>query len=129
MARHHRIPTSRKAFTLRINPEKRAALESLSKILGRPINQLVNEAIQSYLLRVGPAEQSLSDSLRRLRDYRHRDPNFDQAIAAFAEAEARYGKDDPTEGEVVVGDLEDGKLVAARSPGPAEREVYKLLDG
>ena len=35
-------------FTLRIEAEERAALENLSKIEGRPVNQLLNEAIKSF---------------------------------------------------------------------------------
>jgi hypothetical protein len=39
--------------------------------------------------------------LRSLREYKQRDPNFDRAIEAIVDAEAKYGKDDPAEGKVV----------------------------
>jgi hypothetical protein len=41
------------AFTLRMDDEERAALEALSKIEGRPVNQLLNEAIKSFLVHRG----------------------------------------------------------------------------
>jgi len=44
---------ARISFTLRIEAEERAALENLSKIEGRPVNQLLDEAIKSFLVRRG----------------------------------------------------------------------------
>lgn len=41
-------------------------------------------------------------TLESLKKYRERDPNFEQAIRDFAEAEVKYGKDDPAEGKVIV---------------------------
>ena len=57
-------------FTLRIEAEERAALENLSKIEGRPGDQLLNEAIKSFLVHRGPRERSLEAKLARLRAYR-----------------------------------------------------------
>lgn len=45
---------------------------------------------------------NLEATLDKLRAYRQRDPDFKQAIAEVAEAEAKYGKDDPAEGKVVI---------------------------
>lgn len=84
-------------FTLRIDSEERSALENLSKIEGRPINQLLNEAIKSYLRRRGQKERSLEANLKNLQAYRKQDPGFRRAIAAFVEAEA--STDDPLEGQ------------------------------
>src|ERR1035437_5610534 len=78
-------------FTLRIDAEKRAALESLSKIERRPINQLLNEAIENYLRLRGRKERSLEANLAGLKAYRKRDPGFRRAIAAFVEAEESLG--------------------------------------
>jgi hypothetical protein len=39
---------ARVPFTLRIDEKERAALEDLSKIEGRPVNQLLNESIKSF---------------------------------------------------------------------------------
>jgi hypothetical protein len=91
---------SRTAFTLRIDAKERNALKNLSQIEGRPMNQLLNEAIQIYLRQKGRKERSLEKSLNSLRAYRRNDPRFKRAIEAFAEAEANQ-KDDPVEGEPV----------------------------
>ncbi len=88
---------ARVAFTLRIDAEERSALEHLSKLEGRPINQLLNEAIKSYLNQKSPKEASLEANLAALQRYRKRDPGFQRAIAAFVNAEARL--EDPLEGK------------------------------
>lgn len=90
---------SRTAFTLRIDAKERNALKHLSQIEGRPINQLLVEAIQIYLGQKGRKERNLEASLNSLRAYRRKDPRFKRAIEAFAEAEAN--RSDPVEGEPV----------------------------
>ena len=87
---------ARTPFTVRIGAKERAALENLSKIEGRPINQILNEAIKGYLLSRGRKERSLEANLAGLRAYRKQDPGFRRAMDAFAEAEA--GLEDPLEG-------------------------------
>jgi hypothetical protein len=104
-------------FTLRIDSEERVALESLSKIEGRPINQLLNEAIKSYLNRRGQKERSLESELEALRAYRARDPRFQRAIAVFVEAEASI--EDPLEGEIVEG--------PQQPEGPVQSKIRDLL--
>ena len=108
---------ARVAFTLRIDAEERNALENLSKVEGRPINQLLNEAIQGYLHRQGPKEQSLEKSLARLRAYRKKDPGFKQAISEFVEAEARL--EDPLEG--------DWSETEPTTQGPVQSKIRELL--
>ena len=108
---------ARVPFTLRIETEERAALENLSKIEGRPVNQLLNEAIKSFLGRRGPKERGLSANLAQLRAYRKRDLKFQRAIAAFVESEASF--DDPVEGQVVSGELE--------AIGPAQSKIREML--
>lgn len=117
---------SRKPFTLRLNAAERTALESLSRIERRPMNQILNEAVAAYLQRRGPAERNLHASLDKLRAYRRRDPDFETAIAAFAKAEAESGKADPIEGKAVIGELVNGRLV--RGAGPVQTEIHRLLD-
>ena len=90
---------ARTALTLRIDAGERDALENLSKVEGRPVNQLVNEAIKNYLSRRGLKERSLGANLAGLREYRKQDPEFWRAIDAFVEAEA--GLDDPLKGEPI----------------------------
>jgi hypothetical protein len=109
-------------FTLRIDSAERAALESLSKIEKRPINQLLNEAIKSYLGRQGQKERSLESNLAALKDYRKRDPGFRRAIAQFVEAEATF--DDSVEGKPVEGQFIAGQF---RPAGPVQAKIRDLL--
>lgn len=113
---------SRVPFTLRIDAAERAALESLSRIEGRPVNQLLNEAIKGFLSRRSAKELSLETTLARLRAYRERDPEFQNAKARFIEAEATL--EDPLEGELLQGQLVDGRLVSA---GPVQSRIRELL--
>ena len=117
-----------KASTFRIEPTVQAGLETLSRVLKRPMNQLVNEAVKDYVRRRSrEVERNLESTLASLRVYREGDPDFEQATAAFARAEARYEKEDPAEGEAVVGKLVNGQLrfvpratiaeAAVRAPG------------
>jgi hypothetical protein len=92
------------------------------------MNQLVNEALKDYVSRRNQdAEQDLEETLASLRAYRRRDPNFKQAIASAATAEAQHANSDPVEGELVLGELVDGKLVEAF--GPVQSEIRRLLRG
>ena len=113
---------ARVAFTLRIDEEERAALENLSKVERRPVNQLLNEAVRNFLLRRRPKERSLEANLERLRAYRERDPQFRRARKAFVEAEASV--DDPLEGEPVEGQLVNGRVEPI---GPAQSKIRDIL--
>ena len=118
MARTPRVP-----FTLRIGPEERSALENLSKVEGRPMNQLLNEAIKNYLGRQGRKERSLEENLAKLRAYRKQDPGFKHAIAAFVDAEATVA--DPLEGEAIeTFDIDD----SLKPTGPVQSKIRKVLD-
>jgi len=108
-------------FTLRLDPKERAALQNLSKIEKRPVNQLVNEAIKLYLSRPRPNEKSLESTLQKLREYRKRDPGLKRAIAAVADSEAKL-IDDPAEGEP--GRFVDGKF---QPLGPVQRKIRELM--
>ena len=108
-------------FTLRIDAEERSALQNLSKIEGRPINQLLNEAIKIYLRRRGQKERSLEAILARLRAYRKKDPDFRQADAAFIEAEVTL--DDPIEGKIV----HRVRAKQKKALGAVQRRVREVL--
>ena len=112
---------SRTAFTLRIDAEERNALKNLSKIEGRPINQLLIEAIKSYLGQKGQKERSLESSLNSLKAYRRKDPGFRKAIAAFVEAEATVK--DPLEGEPI--EANDDEMLD--STGPIQNKVRGVI--
>ena len=88
------------ASTFRIDARLQATLRELSRIVHRPMNRLVNEALELYLAQQGPqVERELEASLAALRAYRQRDPNFKTAIGALVEAEAQSR--DPIEGRPV----------------------------
>lgn len=113
---------SRTAFTLRIDTQERDALKHLSKIEGRPINQLLNEAIKVFLRRKGRKERSLEASLESLDAYRKQDPGFKRAIAAFVDAEATVK--DPLEGER----FEEAAIENSVKPaGPVQSKVREVL--
>jgi predicted transcriptional regulator len=112
-----------RAFTLRINPEERAALQHLSKIEKRPVNQLVNEAIRLYLRRPRKAEKSWRSTLEKLREYRRRDPEFKRAMVEYVDAEASLGRD-PVDGEIIEGEVLNGKI---RPVGAAQSKIRELL--
>ncbi len=105
---------ARKAFTFRIDPDDQAALARLSKILRRPMNKLIGEAVAVYLAqRSREVERDLEADLERLRAYRRRDPDFEQAIEAFIDAEVSV--DDPLEGRPTA------------ASGPVRTRIRRLL--
>lgn len=109
---------ARVAYTLRIDEKERTALENLSKIEGRPVNKLLNEAIKNYLHHKGRREDALKNTLSRLEAYRREDPEFNRAALAFIKAEASL--EDPLEGEVV----EDPH---PKATGPVQNRIRKIL--
>jgi predicted transcriptional regulator len=117
-----------KATSIRLEPNLQQGLETLSKILKRPMYQLVNEALRDYVSRRShDVEQDLKETLAGLRAYRRRDPAFKHAIAAAAKAEAQHGRSDPLDGEIVIGELVDDELV--ETLGPVQTEIHRLLRG
>jgi predicted DNA-binding protein len=117
-----------KATTVRLEPALQDGLETLSKVLKRPMNQLINEALHDYVSRRShDVEQDLHKTLAALRAYRRRDPRFIAAIATAAKAETKHRKRDPLDGEVVIGEFVDGRV--AEEPGPVEAEIHQLLHG
>ena len=113
---------ARTAFTLRIDAEERNALKNLSKVEGRPINQLLNEAIKAYLSRKGQRERALEATLKSLEAYRKKDPEHKRAMAAFVDAEASLT--DPLEGEP----FEENEQ-SRRQAGPVESSIREVLGG
>ena len=108
----------RKATTYRLNPHLQQGLALLGKVRQVSANQMVNEAVGEYLdARTAAVTADLEETLRRVKVYRETDPNFESAIAKFAESEARHGARDPVEG------TED------REARPAQRLVRQLIRG
>ena len=117
------IVMARTALTLRLEAPERDALRSLSKVEGRPINQLLIEAIRSYLGQKGRKERTLEANLKALREYRRKDPGFRRAIAAFVEAEA--SQKDPLEGEPVDSDTDH----ASQPRGELQSKLREVIGG
>ena len=89
----------RRATTYRLNPHLQQGLALLGKVRKISANQMVNEAVGEYLdARTAAVTADLEETLRRVKAYRETDPNFEAAIAKFAESEARHGARDPVEG-------------------------------
>ena len=85
----HRKGMSVKATTYRIDPIVQTGLSMLSKVLGRPQNQLVNEAVRDFVARRGrEVEMDLEVTLEALRAYRKNDPKLERAIEDYVDAEA-----------------------------------------
>jgi predicted nucleotidyltransferase len=73
----------RKASIFRLDPDSQSALSHLSRLLGRPMNKLVNEAVRDYLLKTSEKERELEGTLASLRAYRERDPQVREAPATY----------------------------------------------
>lgn len=114
---------ARTALTLRIEAPEHDALRSLSKVEGRPINQLLIEAIRSYLGQKGRKERTLEANLKTLREYRRKDAGFGHAIATFVEAEA--SQKDPLEGEPVESNTED----PSQTIGELQSKLREVIGG
>lgn len=115
-----------KAKTLRLAPEFEAALGLLKRVLGMPVNKMVNEAVGEYIQkRAAEVETDLTGVLEQVKAYRRADPQFKQALAQFVKAEARHGGDDPVEGVVV--EVEPPTGLGKSKAGPAQTMVRDLL--
>ena len=110
--------STRRATTFRLEPRLQRGLELLSDLRKAPLNRLVNEAVDTYLdEQAASVEADLEDTLQRVKAYRNSDPDFERAIAAFAETEANHASEDPVEGRTT------------RAQRPARRLVRELIRG
>lgn len=108
----------RRATTFRLEARLQRGLELLSDLRKAPLNRLVNDAVDGYLeAQAASLQADLEATLRRVKAYRGLDPNFEGAIAKFAEAEAGRAGEDPVEGRI------------ARARGPVQRRVRELIRG
>lgn len=108
----------RRAATFRLEPQLQRGLELLSDVRRVPLNRLVNEAVHDYLgVQAARLETDLEATLQRVKAYRAADPDFEHAMARFADAEAEHAAEDSVEGST------------ARARGPAQRLVRELIRG
>ncbi len=107
-----------KATTFRLDPPLQEGLVLLQAVLKKPLNRLVNEAVQGFIeRRTAEVETDLRQALARVQAYRRSDPRFEKAIAQFAAAEAGLAASDPAEGRLL------------GQTGPAQAMVQDLLRG
>lgn len=93
-------PKTPKASTIRLKPELQSALDRISDHLDRPKNKIVNQAVAEFLEKTGyQLRDDIESTLEDLRAYRSKDPNFEDAIERFADAEATHAAEDPHEGK------------------------------
>ncbi len=113
------IPKAPTATTIRLDPKLKVRLDGLRRLVKRPVNQLVNEAVARFIdQRAAEVGAELERAIERVKALRSQDPNFEGAIAQFVDAEATLGRHDPVEGDVTTS-----------TAGPAERIVQELLRG
>ena len=96
-----RIASTRTATTFRLEPTTQENLVMLGKVLKTPLNRLVNAALASYAQeRIAEVTANLEQTLAQLKSRRRADPDFESAIADFADSEARHATSDPAEGKI-----------------------------
>ena len=104
-----------KATTVRLAADLITGLALLQRILKKPMNRMINEAVRHYVERQSArVETDLKSVLERVKAYRRSDPSYKKLWAEFVDAEARYGKNDPLEGRI-------------KSAGPAQTRVREIL--
>lgn len=106
------------ATTLRLERPLWRGLVLLQDVAKKPMNKLVNEAVQRYLAeRTAGMEADLQAVLERVRAYRRADPGNKKMWSSFVADESRYAGEDPAEAST------------ERRTGPAQRQVRELLRG
>ncbi len=93
---------ARKASTHRLDPDVQAGLNHLSKVLHRPKNKLMNEAVKRFVQeRSGLLVHEMEATIRSLKAYRRRDPDFERAMEDFVSDEATHAGKDSLEGRPI----------------------------
>jgi hypothetical protein len=91
-----------KATTVRIDPAIQGGLKTLSRLLGKPVNKLVNDALAQYVkTQAGKMEVDLQQDIGLLRQYRELDPDLTRSVDQAVQRERGYVGRDPLEGELL----------------------------
>ena len=89
----------RKASTHRLEPDVQAGLNHLSKVLHRPKNKLMNEAVSRFVQeRTLQLVQEMEGVINSLKKYQRSDPDFERAIERLVNDEVAQAGADPLEG-------------------------------
>ncbi|HMN43836.1 MAG TPA: hypothetical protein PKE27_04655 [Povalibacter sp.] len=118
-----------KDTTFRIDPAIQGGLKTLSRLLGKPVNKLVNDALLQYVkAQAGKMEVDL------LREYRDLDPDLSRSVGQAVQREMGYVGRDPMEGillpegeDAPVSDRRMRMLGTPAAPSPAQRELRAIL--
>jgi predicted transcriptional regulator len=114
----------RKATTVRLEPTLISGLSLLQRVLKKPMNRMVNEAVRRYVEhQSAEVETNLEKTLERVQAYRRSDPNYEKLWDEFVDAEARYGKDDPLEGRI----KSPRPKTRVKKAGPVQTRVRDML--
>lgn len=111
----------RKPLTLRLPPSEREGLERMSRLLRRPMNQIVTDAVREYLHRGTGEELQIREAIAALDAYRAGGAGLDAAIDAVVESEVRG--EDPAEGVIIEVDEEEAPS------GPVAGRLRQILRG
>ncbi len=91
-----------KATTFRIDPQIQGGLKTLAKMLGRPVNKLVNDALLQFVrTEAGRLEVDLQQDIDLLRRYRELDPDLSRSVELAGDREMAYAGNDPLEGKLL----------------------------
>lgn len=111
-----------KPITVTLAPDLQRGMDMLRNRLKRPANEIIIEAIRGFIqLRTAEVDAGLASLLSQIKAHKRCDPKGDAAFAEWANAEAKFGAQDPAEG-VVEPETMDAKI------GPTQTSVRELLN-
>jgi len=91
-----------KISTFRIDPAIHGGLKTLSRLLGKPVNKLVNDALLLYVkAQAGKMHVDLQQDMDLLQQYRDLDPDLTRSVNQAVQREMGYVGQDPVEGELL----------------------------
>lgn len=113
------------AFTARFDPELYEELRSIANLRGDSINSFVVAAVKARL-RTSRRQllERYQDKIEKLEAYADRDPNFEDAIQAFADAE--MDAEDPAEGTI---EISDSSKRATSMTTDVDDHLDEILEG
>ena len=124
-----------KVTTFRIDPAIQSGLKTLSRLLRKPMNKLVNDALLQYVkAQAGKMHVDLQQDVDLLQLYRDLDPDLTSSVTQAVQREMGYAGQDPREGEL----LPEGMEVPASNkkmrtvgqpaaPSPAQEDMRRIL--
>ena len=91
-----------KVTTFRVDPAIQGGLKTLSRLMGKPVNKLVNDALLQYVkAQAGKMHVELQQDVDLLQQYRDLDPDLTRSIEQGIQREIGYVGQDPIEGTLL----------------------------